>query len=280
MLRYRLSLVALICVLLVLLIGMPLQVHGSSVSEQDAENYTQTVLTTYSQKLEGAFREPYRTYFYFYSHIPFAVNATVSNTHGCAIEFTPANESSFTFATTTLGIEQAVFPITNATGMPMFVVNGNHNTLEGGFIFTDGGNLLQMANQGTLWLFNVTVNGRYYFAMMIKGSNSADSWSSEIAKEDAQDLFEDDLFRAFNNSEEVRMYMAYPLLQQLISQIVWKHQHAQDIGYDLLQYREDLQRVRDLAVNTYRLNSTFVDEILNWLESEYPRRTVVGNSTL
>jgi hypothetical protein len=140
-------------------------------------------------------------------------------------------------------------------------------------VVTNEGIFVEMGGQGSLLLLNVKVNERPYFAMMIRGSNTANSWSDEAAKEDALDLFKYDLFNAFNKSEEVREYMAYPLLEQMLSQIEWKHQNAQQIGYDYIQEREDLQKVRDLAVNTYHLNSTFVDEILNWLETQYPKQS-------
>lgn len=283
--------IAVICglILLALFSNVSSNQGLEHITEEDAQDYAEAFLKTYIQQVESYFRPQYREHFDFYVNSPYNIDATVSSTHGAAIEFMPSNEQSFSFRTVEQPIELAVFPdvdlnITsldiNATvftwgGEPsqaMFVINGTRNSFSGIIIITNKGHFLDLGVGGSVLLFDMNVDGRYYYAMMIKGSNKPSSWTKKIAKEDAIILFEGDLFRAFEESEEIREYMAYPILEELISQIVWKHQHAEEIGYDLLQYQEDLARVRDLAVNTYHLNSTFVDEILNWLEDIYPKR--------
>lgn len=259
------------------------------MTEEDVQDYAEAFLKAYLQQVEDNFRSEYREYFDFYANSPYKINATLSSTHGAAVEFVPSNESLFDFRTTEQRIELTVFPdvdlnITsldvNATvfiwgdepSQAMFVINGTGNELRNIIFITNKGHFLDLGIGGSVLLLNVNVDGRYYYVMMTKGSNMPNSWTENLAKEDAMGLFEGDLFRAFNQSEEVRKYMAYPILEELISQIVWKHQHAKEVGYDLLQYYEDLAKVRDLAVNTYHLNSTFVDEILNWLEDIYPKQ--------
>lgn len=254
-----------------------------------AQDYGETFLKTYIQQVEDNFRSQYRQYFDFYANLPYKINATISSTHGAAMEFVPENEQMFDFRMVEQRIELVVFPEidlnmtsldVNATvliwtGEPsqgMFAISGKRNVISGGIFITNTGHLMDLEIGGSVLLLNVNVDGRYYYAMMVKGSNTADAWTKHDAEAEAIDLFEEDLFHAFNQSEEIRKYMAYPLLEELISQIVWKHQHAEEIGYDLLQYYEDLAKVRELAVSKYHLNSTFVDEILNWLENIYPQQ--------
>lgn len=260
-----------------------------SMTKENAQDYAEAFLEAYNQQVENNFRSEYRKYFDFYANSPYNITAIISNTHGASIEFVPSTELSFDFRTIEQRIELVVFPdvdlnITsldvNATvfiwhGKPsqaMLSINGTGNAIHNIIFITNKGHFLDLGIGGSVLLSNVNVDGRYYYVMVIKGSNTPSSWTKDIAKEDARLLFEEDLFRAFNRSEEIREYMAYPILEELISQIVWKHQHAKDIGYDMLQYYEDLARVRDIAVNTYHLNSTFVDEILNWLEEIYPKQ--------
>ena len=259
------------------------------ITKENAQDYAEAFMEAYNQQVENNFRLEYRKYFDFYANFPYSINATTSSTHGASIEFVVSNESSFDFRTVEQRIEFAVFPdvdlnITsldvNATvfiwqGEPsqaMLYINGTGNVICNIIFITNKGHFLDLGIGGSVLLLNVNVDGRHYYLMTIKGSNAPSSWAKNVAKEDARTLFEEDLFHAFNKSQEIREYMAYPILEELISQIVWKHQHAEEIGYDMLQYYEDLTRVRDIAVNTYHLNSTFVDEILNWLEGIYPKQ--------
>jgi len=259
------------------------------MTKENAQDYAEAFLEAYNQQVENNFRSEYRKYFDFYANFPYNINATMSSTHGASIEFVPSSKPSFDFKTFEQRIELVVFPdvdlnITsldvNATvfiwhGKPsqaMLAINGTGNAIINIIFITNKGHFLDLGIGGSVLLSNVNVDGRYYYVIVIKGSNTPNSWTKDIAKEDARVLFEEDLFHAFNQSEEIRKYMAYPILEELISQIVWKHQHAKDIGYDLLQYYEDLARVRDIAVNTYHLNSAFVDEILSWLEEIYPKQ--------
>lgn len=287
-LKFSAALVILFCVISVFSTTLANKESGP-ITNENAQDYTEAFLKTYTQQVENNFRPEYREYFDFYANSPYKINATISNTHGAAIEFIPSNKSLFDFGTIEQRIELAIFPdvdlnITsldvNATvfiwsGEPsqaMFVINGTGNELKGIIFITNKGHFLDLGIWGSVLLSNVIVDDRYYYVMMIKGSNTPSSWTKDIAKEEAMRLFEEDLFSAFNRSEEVRKYIAYPILEEMISQIVWKHQHTEEIGYDLLQYYKDLAKVRDLAVNTYHLNSTFVDEILNWLEDIYPKQ--------
>jgi len=286
-LKFPISIVVMYCVMLVMSECVPSNQGLGPVTIDDTQEYTETFLETYRQQVEEYFRFEYRKYFDFYANFPYKARATVSDTHGAAIEFEPSNESLLYFRTTEQRIEMAVFPDVdlnmtsldiNATvfiwhGEPShatFVVNGT-GVLSNIICITNKGHFLDLGIGGSLLLLNMNVDGRFYYVMMIKGNNMISSWAEDKAEEEAIKLFEQDLFHAFNQSAEIRRYMAYPILEKLISQIVWKHQHAEEIGYDMLQYYEDLTRIRDLAVTKYHLNSTFVDEILSWLEDIYPK---------
>lgn len=122
-----------------------------------------------------------------------------------------------------------------------------------------------------MFLARTVVDGRYYHYIMVRSENSVNYWTKEIARQDAINLFDYEKDNAFKIADELRSFMAFPTLEELISQIVWRHQNSFEIGYDLLQYKNDLQYVRDLAVNNYNLNTEFIDEILYFLESIYPK---------
>jgi hypothetical protein len=284
-----LGVLVLVCIFALPILFASSAVESNVLTKDSAYHYAQIVLTVYDQQVETGFRQTYRKYFDFYANLHYKIVATVSNAHGAALEFIPDNESSFDYETTGQRIEFAVFPnidlnitsldvnatvfvYTGEADHPMFVVNGSHNGISNMIIITNKGYLLDLGAEGSIMLSNVIVNNRYYYKIIAKGGNTTDSWSEDDARGFAMDIFEDDLYRAFNQSEEIREYMAYPILEKLISDIAWKHQHASDIGYDMLQYYEDLAQVRDLAVNKYHLNSTLVDEILSWLETIYPKQ--------
>lgn len=258
------------------------------MTKQDAKDFAEAFLDAYVQQVEDYFRPKYREYFDFYRKSPFRIYATISNVHGAAIEFVPSNESLFAYREVEQRIEETIFPyidlnITsvdaeNATvlifqgGEPSeacIAVEGEGNMISNMVIITNKRHFIDVETSGSVLLSNVNVDGIVYNMVIIKGSNKPDSWTKQVAEAEANRIFESDLFQAFNQSIEIREYIAYPILKELIEQVVWKHHHADEIGYDMLQYHEDLTVIRDIAVNTYHLNSTFVDEILDWIESKY-----------
>ena len=287
LLKRLFALVFISCVALSYL-AFPSRQELEIMTQQNAKNFAETLLDAYVQKVENYFRPEYREYFDFYRKSPFKIYATISNTHGAAIEFVPSDESLFAYKEVEQRIEEAIFPyidlnITsvdaeNATvliwqggepGEACITIGGKGNMFSNMVFITNRRHFLDMETGGSLLLSNVNVDGIIYDMVIIKGDNSPESWTANVAEGEANRVFESDLFRAFNQSEEVREYIAYPTLKELIDQIVWKHHHAEEIGYDMLQYYEDLAVIRDIAVNTYHLDSTFVDEILNWIESKY-----------
>ena len=170
------------------------------------------------------------------------------------------------------GVDESCIVYNGEPNLPILIgdTSNPRNIVSGSRFITNKGHFLDLGIEDSLMLVGVNVDLKDYNLMIIKGSNKPSSWTKDSAKEEAMSLFEFDLFNAFKQSEEIREYMAYPILNELLSQILWKHKHADEVGYDMLQYQQDLAKVRDLAVNEYHLNSTFVDEILNWLEKIEP----------
>ena len=263
------------------------QQSHSLLSEDDLRRFSEIFLKTYREQVERNFREKYRRYFDFYVDFPFIVNITISKVHGAAIEFTPSNKQAVKFQMTNETIEFAVFRDINlnitrldvnatvfifkGSSGPMFYVNGSDILVEDIIFITNRGYLLKLANTGSVLFRNVIVDGRYCYLVLLKGSNSRGAWSDDAAKNDALLLFKNELYKAFNKSEEIRKYIAYPELKELVAQIVWKLRHADEIGYDLFSFKDDLARVQRIAVEKYRISSEFVDEILDYIEQIEPQ---------
>lgn len=263
--------------------------HSSTgvLSREDMETYAQVFLDSYNGELEDSFRQQFRKYFPLYSGHHLHINATISNIHGVALEFSPSNSQAFDFKTTDRQVESAVFKyvdlditsVANSTGYKVVIYTGparydafititsfSHAFFSDTIFVTNKASFTKVAEGGELFLSNVIVDKIHFHALIMRRSNELDVWTAEQAKNDAHRFFENDLYRAFNQSEEVREYVAYPELRQLLEQIVWKYLHADEIGYDLFDFREDLAKVRDLARDKYHVSTEFVDELLDYLE--------------
>jgi len=258
--------------------------NSSILTVADMERYGQAFFKSYNKTLEDNFRPSYRKYFAFFASYPYRLNATISTTRGAALEFMPWNEETFESKIINYRVDLGIFEdvnlnITslndqNATVLIYTGPPGNIFQLKGFatvvfsdmIIITNKGHLAELEEGSLLILSNVRVNERLYHVMIARGSNVPSAWTNEQAENDAKETFNIDLYRAFNQSEEVREYLAYPELSELIGQIVWKYQHAKETGYDLIAFEEDLTRVRDLARDKYHVRTEFVDEILDYLQ--------------
>jgi len=254
------------------------------ITDSDMERYGQTFVRSYNKTLEDNFRPAYRKYFSFYANYPYRLNATISTNRGAAIEFIPSKEGAFESRTINYRIDLGIFKDVNLNITSLNVQNATVLIYSGppGSIFvlkafatvvfsdmiiiTNKGHLAELEEGSLLILSNVIVNERLYHVMIVRGSNLPSAWTDEQAEEDATEIFNIDLYRAFNQSEEVREYLAYPELSELIGQVVWKYQHAKETGYDLIAFKEDLERIRDLARDKYHVRTEFVDEILDYLQ--------------
>jgi len=255
------------------------------VTKEDIQDYLLEFSKIFNQQLESRFGLNSTTYS---ENLHYKAYVTVSNTLGTAIEFFPSNQSELFFRTTADTIENAVFPnlginttppdldaaIMIWTGEPngtMFHVTG-HDILFRNLIFvTNMGHFVTLGAEGELYLFAVTVDGRYYHGMILKGGNTKDYWTKDEAEKDAMEFFEHKSFYGFEQAETIRDIMAYPIFVELLSPVLWKQYNAEDIGYTLVQFEHDKNEISKIAVDMYHLKPGYVDGVYEWLEKITPR---------
>lgn len=290
--KQRQRIVSLFVAMLFSFSSLVLIIHSSpsssgAVSKEDMETYVQSFLASYNKELEDNFRPQVRKYFPFYSSYLYYINATISNVHGAALEFTPWDQEIFEFKTINTRVESTVFKyvdlditsVANSTGYKVLIYTGpirydafitlrsfSHAVFSNTIVVTNKASFIKVEEEAELFLSNVIVDRRHFHTLIMRGSNELSAWTTEQAKNDAHRFFEIHLYRAFNQSEEFREYLAYPELSQLVEQIVWKHLHLE--GYDLIAFKEDLVKVRDLARDKYHVSTEFVDEILDYLQKK------------
>lgn len=287
--RQRIASVSVILMFSSLVLAIhPSHFSSGALSEEDMKTYMQTFLANYNKELEENFRPQFRKYFPFYWDYQYYINATISNVHGAALEFTPWDHEVFESNTIDTRVEPTVFEyvdlnitsVANSTGYTVVIYTGepsihglpfitikaySHVFFSDTIFVTNKASFVEAAEGGELFLSNVIVDGRLFHTLIMRGSNELSAWTAEQAENDAHRFFESDLYWAFNRSEEVREYIAYPELRQLLEEIVWKRLHAEKIGYDLFDFKEDLAKVRDLARDKYYVSTEFVDELLDYL---------------
>jgi len=260
------------------------QASSDVLSREDMNRYVRAFLDTYNRELEENFRPEVRKYFPFYSNYTYYVNATVSD-DGAALEFMSSNVNSYEYGAINTPVESAIFKyvdlnitsLDNVTGYevliytgpvsfaPFLTVKSNaHVFLSDVIVITNKASFVKVEEGGELFLSNVIVDERPFFALIMRGSNQLSAWTTEQAGNDAHRFLQTHLYQAFSKSEDFREYYAYPELSQLIEEIVWKHLHLE--GYDLVAFKEDLQHIRDLAHDKYHVSTEFVDEIVEYIE--------------
>jgi hypothetical protein len=223
----------------------------------------------------------------------YEVFVTISTVHGVGIEFFPANKTHFYFTTIDVPVETAIFPSLgfNATLPPMnattFTWSGEPNgtmfevgnatdvTFQNLVIVTNNGHFIKLGENGEVYLFDVTVDGRYYHALILRGGNSLDYWNQNTAAEDVSIFFETQSFLTYKQAETIKESMAYPIFQTILSEILWKDRNALQIPYTLPEHDEDIAAAKDLAVGTYHFESTYVDKFYSWIDQITPKPLVL-----
>ena len=262
----------------------------SPISSTDAENYLKDFFTVFDSKMVQQFGSNSTIYT---QYINYEVYVTISTMHGIGIECFPSNKTQFYFNTVDVPIETAVFPnlgfnvtlppmnasIFTWTGAPngtMFEVGDATNTeMRNLVIVTNNGHFLELGEKGEIYLFDVTVDGRYYHALILRGGNSPDYWNQNTAQKDASIFFETKSYLTDRQAEATKESMAYPIFQTMLSQILWKDRNALETNYTLPEHDRDIETVKELAIDTYHLPSTYVDQFYNWLDNITPRQLVL-----
>lgn len=258
----------------------------SPISSTDAENYLEDFFTVFDSKMAQQFGSNSTIYT---QYINYEVYVTTSTVHGVGIEFFPSNKTQFYFNTVDVPIETAVFPNLgfNATLPPinasvltwngepngtMIEIGNASNTILQDLVFvTNNGHFIELGENGEVYLFDVTVDGRYYHALILRGGNSLDYWNQNVAEKDATTFFEQRSLLTYQQAETIKESMAYPIFQIALSKVLWKDRNALEINYTLPEHDRDIEAVKELANDIYHFPSTYVDRFYEWLDDITPR---------
>lgn len=173
-----------ICTLAIFLglIAFILPVSTSSNAEGDfLLQYAKAYITSWRELVEAHFSPGYRGNFDFYKNYPYHVIATISSTHGAALEFIPSSTEEFELKITNERIEQAIFKdAERSSGMPMFESGGTNWILSNFSVETNKGYFVNVLERGSCLIENVRVdNTDYNYPIIIKGSNREEYWSND-----------------------------------------------------------------------------------------------------
>lgn len=240
---------------------------NSLVTSKELEKFATTYLKTYEKLLLKNIKPKYRKYIDFYNQYPYRIKATISATHGAALEFIPSSKQFFEMQKANKKIEHAIFIdedisldkqiIKDVAGIVIEISNLTFITKKGYFI-----NVLET---GSVLIKNVTVDEiDYDHAILIKGSNKRKYWTKKIARRDASGYFRSDLSLAFIMSEEFRKFVSIPKLSDTANKILEKQmngEYSKEYGY--LQREEDLEEFYNVA-KKYGVSNKFADEIFNF----------------
>ncbi|MHC4595053.1 MAG: hypothetical protein ACYS19_08920 [Planctomycetota bacterium] len=222
------------------------------VSDVQMEAYGKTFLRRYKDLVQSKVFPAYQKYFSFIKEKPILIKASISTSHGAAVEFIPSEAQKFQCQTVTARIEQAVFPNknlsisrkeSNAKPKLMFRVLAklaNFRKIE--VTTSSERNFFELSETGSLRTEEIVVDDiNYPNTIIIKGSNRRNAWNRKAAKEEALYDFRGDYFFAYLNSEKFREFVATPKLTQIANEIVAK-QKAGDYGgdYGYLKKEEDI----------------------------------------
>lgn len=256
------------------------------VSDLQMEAYGKTFLRKYENLVQRKVRPAYQKYFQFLKEKPILIKASVSTSHGAAVEFVPSEVQKFQCQTVTDKIEQTVFQgidlntlNSNDNNRPKFTYSGEPGPMRNvsakriGFV-----NLMFITNKG--WLFNILETGsvitkelivdgiNYPNMIIIKGSNRRSVWSHKEAKEDASHQFRVDFKIAYFSSEEFRELVATPGLTQIANEIDAKYKSGKYGGeYGYIEFQEDLAKLNAVA-EAHGIKHEFSENIYEFVKKQ------------
>jgi hypothetical protein len=255
---------AFIIAILIIIYLLAIQLDQTSVvTSEEMNNYSQTYINTYKNLVGKYIHSDNQTYLKFYNENPYHVRAVISTTHGAGLEFVPARMSSFEIKQTNEQIEEYIF--NGSANQPLFVITGTNISFSDLSIESHGSPFKILEN-GSLSIWNLGINGKYYNTTIIKGSNRKRDWTTKIASEEASIRFKNDLIGVFTVSEEFRRYLAMPVLSNVANGILEKNNK----GYykdNYLLYVSDYEELYNVA-KEYGVNGQFADDIYNFNENQ------------
>jgi len=267
------------------------------VSDVQMEAYGKTFLRKYEDLVQSKVLPAYHKYFSFLKDKPFLIKATISNSHGAAIEFIPSEKQIFQSRNVEGQIEQEIFSDKDPTilrakiesydhnevatinyiGTGSYFKLGKNSTVRNLAVNTPNGSFLELLEISSILTQGVLVNGIFYpNTINVKGSNRKDAWSRKVAKEDALYYFKLDSRDAYLNSEEFREFVANPELTRIANEIDAKYKSGKYGGeYGNLEFKEDMAELiavtdahgikHEFAKNIYE----FVKEQPSWRERHW-----------
>lgn len=255
------------------------------VTEQEIEEYAQAYLKTYKNLVKDNIPSEHQSQFDFYQRYPYHVIATISTTHGAALQFIPSETESFELKTVSEKIEQAIFkdedlniydvgPVDytliiykGPAGEPTISIEGVQIKISNISFITNKGYFLNLSETGSVLVERISVDNVYYdYPILLKGSNHKEYWTAEIAASDALSYFETDIPDAVLTSEEFKQYLAYPELEKIAKEILdnWDKGKYRD---SYLEFRKDYNDLYE-AGEKYGISSEFCDAVYNFFKEQ------------
>jgi hypothetical protein len=258
--------------------------RNKSVSESQLMRFSKTFQKQYVSLVEHTIGEPYRMYFQFYSERPYEIRIIKSNSKGAALIFIPSNTSKYSYQTTDLEIEAAIFPsrklsehelskkilesvLNLVPNHPWVVVKAPNITFESLEFITSGKEWIEVIGEGTVTTKNIVADKVFYPSLTkIKASTLRKSWSAREAKREAQELFKWEFSSVFESSEDFRKYLAYPELKEIAIYIIQNLRENPD--YTMFDFDKDFERLHLTAVLKYGVQGNFAKSVYNYLEEK------------
>jgi hypothetical protein len=257
------------------------------VSDEIIKEYGETYLRRYEHLLDNKVLSAYHKYFSFHKEKPFLIKATISNSHGGAVEFIPSKTQEFQCQTVTDRIEQEIFPhrdpnsfkiefdtnndtvLRNPGSGPLWKPGGKGNEIRNIISITNKGWFLDLLEEVSLATKAINVDGiDYPNTIIIKGSNRRSAWSRKVAKEDALHEFDIDFREAYWNSEEFREFVATPEITQIATEIIAKEKAGEYGGqYGYLKMKDDIVKLDNIA-DAHQIKHELTKNLLAFLKEQ------------
>ena len=259
------------------------------VTQKEIEEYAETYLKTYRDSVEYNMHPKYWEYFDFYENYPYHVVATISTTHGAALQFIPSEAEYFEIRMVSEKIEQAIFKdkdlniydiggsidytliiYEGPAGKPVFKIGGARWQLANFSVITNKGYFIEVPELCDVLIDEVMVdNIDYDYPILIKGSNLEEHWTTENATNDALYYFETDIPDAFVKSEDFRKILAYPELNEIALKIKDKRdkgEYNKELGE--WEFKKDIAELLNVALEYGVSSEINLDDFLKEVEEK------------
>jgi hypothetical protein len=135
------------------------------VGSAQMKAYGETYLQRYEHLVQSKVLPAYRKYFSFLKEKPILIKASISTSHGAAVEFIPSENRKFQCQTVTIRIERAIFPdidIEYNSKAGCVAVPGKHVSIISCSFTTNKGWFLEISEVGSLRTKDIIVDDINY----------------------------------------------------------------------------------------------------------------------